>query len=72
MEPPVSEPATAEPEPLDEPPVMWSVFQGLRGVPAISLWPVGPVANSTICSRATSKAPAVSSFLSAVDVMSGT
>src|SRR3954453_2712249 len=41
IEPPVSEPnaakvnraATAEPEPDDEPPVMWSIFQGLRTAP---------------------------------------
>lgn len=41
MEPPVSEPsapnttraAVAAPEPLEEPPVMWSGFQGLRHGP---------------------------------------
>src|SRR3954452_10240306 len=41
IEPPVSEPsaakvsraATADPEPDDDPPVMWSTFQGLRTAP---------------------------------------
>src|SRR4051812_50114987 len=41
IEPPGSEPsaakvkraATAEPEPDDEPPVMWSIFQGFRTAP---------------------------------------
>ena len=49
-EPAVSEPnaantvrdATDTAEPDDEPPVMWSVFQGLRASPRKAFWPVGP------------------------------
>src|SRR5690606_27582206 len=78
-EPPVSDPrlantrpaATAAAGPLEDPPVMYWVFQGLRGVPVNSLWPVGPYANSTMLSRATSRAPAASSRWSTVAVWSG-
>ena len=52
MEPPVHEPrapiacpeATADPEPLEEPPVMWAKFHGLRagskGVVAVTAPPL--------------------------------
>src|SRR3954469_11463432 len=50
INPPVSDPSAAKdaraapaaPEPEDEPPVMHSVFQGLRQCPKCALCPVGP------------------------------
>lgn len=79
-EPPVSEPrlpnarraATAAPEPLDEPQVMWSVFQGLRQWPLITLCPVGPSANSAMLSAPSVTAPAAARRSMSADVACGT
>ena len=42
--------ATAAPEPLEDPPVIWAGFHGLRQWPKYSLWPVGDAANSDMLS----------------------
>ena len=66
MEPPVQEPrapitwpeATAEPEPLLEPPVMWARFQGLRAGSKGVVQSGPPRANSCMASLPTRMAPA--------------
>src|SRR5688500_7097554 len=77
MEPEVSEPiekptspaAVAAPEPLEEPPLQYAVFQGVRPGPVKLasglLYPMPP-ASSTMASLATSTAPASRSRTTAV------
>src|SRR5438046_2039914 len=80
MEPPVSEPreprqrpaARAAPEPLLEPPGMWSVFQGLRagGNACSALGP--PKANSCMDSLPSRVVPASASLVVQTESASGT
>src|SRR6185312_4878663 len=71
IEPPVSEPsangtrpaATAAPEPLDEPPVKCSRFQGLRAGGHGRSKDGPPCANSWVASLPSSTAPASRSLL---------
>ena len=66
MEPPVSDPmapgrkpaATAAPDPLDDPPVVWSVFQGLRAGGHGKSKEGPPWANSCVESLPSSTIPA--------------
>ncbi len=66
MDPPVSVPrapsaspaATATPEPLDDPPVTWPGFHGLRAWPWCALSPNGPMASSVMLSLPRVMAPA--------------
>src|SRR5256885_17224445 len=74
MEPPVSEPsangaspaATAAPEPLDDPPVKCSRFQGLRAGGQGRSKEGPPCANSCVASLPINTAPASYSFVTVV------
>ena len=80
MEPPVQEPsaprhcpdATAEPEPLLEPPVMWSRFHGLRAGSKGVLQSGPPKANSCIASLPSRMPPAALSRAVVVASSAGT
>ena len=80
MEPPVQEPsapmhrppATAAPEPLEDPPVMWPVFHGFRagGNGVVKSGP--PRANSCMASLPRSTAPASRYLATTVQSSAGT
>src|SRR5947207_11441229 len=80
IEPPVSEPsapgtnpaATAAPAPLDEPPVKWSRFHGLRAGGQGRSKDGPPCANSWVASLPSSTAPAWYSFETVVASSVGT
>ncbi len=80
IDPPVSEPraagtspaATAAPEPLDEPPVKWSRFHGLRAGGQGRSKDGPPCANSWVASLPISTAPASYSFVTVVASKLGT
>src|SRR5690606_31243804 len=79
MEPPVSDPnapkarrpPTADPEPLDDPPVTCSGFHGFRQCPQCTLCPVGPTANSDMLRPPRLTAPAAASRSMTVQEFSG-
>ncbi len=80
MEPPVSEPsaptvspaASAAPEPLEEPPGMWSVFHGLRAAGKRWLGNWMPKANSWVMSLPSITMPASWSRVTHVESWVGT